>query len=56
MTAEEINRTLAAMDKIEPLEFSDEERAALKADRQARKEWEKSHFDVHADKRQRMWE
>ncbi len=56
MTADEIKRTLAAMDKIEPLEFSDEEQAALEANRKARIEWEKSHFDAHADKLQRMWE
>ena len=56
MTADEIKRTLAAMDKIEPLEFSDEEQAALEADRKARKEWEKTHFDERADKLQRMWE
>ena len=56
MTPDEIARTLAAMDKIEPLEMSDEERAALEADRQARKAWEKAHFDAHAEKLQRMWE
>ena len=41
MTPDEIARTLAAMDKIEPLEMSDAERATIEADRQARKEWEK---------------
>jgi hypothetical protein len=56
MTPEEIARTLAAMDKIEPLEMSDEERAALTADRQARKEWEKAHFDERAEKVRRGWE
>ncbi len=55
MTAEEIARTLAAMEQIEPLEMSDEERAALEADRQARKEWEKAHFDEHAEQLRRMW-
>jgi predicted DNA-binding antitoxin AbrB/MazE fold protein len=55
MTSEEIARTLAAMDKIEPLEMSDEERAALAADRQARKEWEKAHFEEHAEKLRRIW-
>jgi hypothetical protein len=48
MTPDEIARTLAAMEKVEPLETSDEERAALEADRQARKEWEKAHFQAHA--------
>ena len=56
MTPDEIARTLAAMEKIEPLEMSDEERAALEADRQARKDWEKAQFDAHSEKLQRMWE
>ena len=54
-TAEEIARTLAALETIEPLEMSDEERAALEADRQARKEWEKANFDAQAEKLQRSW-
>lgn len=56
MTAEEIIQTLAAMEKIEPLELSEAERAAWEADRQARKEWEKSHFEAHADKLRESWE
>jgi hypothetical protein len=56
MTPDEIARTLAAMEKVEPLEMSDEERAALTADRQARKEWEKAHFDAHAEKLRKIWE
>lgn len=56
MTPEEIARTLAAMDKIEPFDMTDEERAAIEADRQARKEWEKAHFNEHADKLRRLWE
>ena len=55
-TPEEIAATLAAMDAIEPLELSDEERAAWEAERQARKEWEKDHFEEHADTLRRMWE
>jgi hypothetical protein len=38
VTADEITRTLAAMDVIEPFEMTDAERAAIEADRQARKE------------------
>jgi hypothetical protein len=49
MTPAEITRTLAAMDEVEPLEMSDQERAALEADRRARKEWEKGRFHEHAD-------
>jgi hypothetical protein len=56
MTPEEIAGILGAMEKIEPLETSEEERAALEADRQARKEWEKAHFEEHAEKVQRVWE
>jgi hypothetical protein len=56
MTPDEIARTLAAMDKIEPFELTDAERAAIEADRQARKEWEKAHFDEHADRLRRIWE
>ena len=56
MTPEEIARTLAAMERIEPLEMSGEERAALEVDRQARKEWEKAHFEAHAEKLRAMWE
>jgi hypothetical protein len=56
MTPDEIARTLAAMEKVEPLEMSDEERATLETDRQARKEWEKAHFEAHAEKLQRIWE
>ncbi len=44
------------MEKIEPFEMTDAERAAIKADRQARREWEKAHFDVHADRLRRSWE
>ena len=56
MTPEEIARTLAAMDQVEPLEMTDEERAAWEAERQDRKEWEKAHFAEHAEKLRRMWE
>jgi hypothetical protein len=56
MTAEEIARTLAAMDQVEPLEMTDTEWAAWQAERQARKEWEKAHFAEHAEKLRRLWE
>jgi hypothetical protein len=56
VTPEEIARTLAAMDRVEPFILSDEERAAIEADRRARKEWEKAHFNEHADRLRRMWE
>jgi hypothetical protein len=56
LTSEEIARILAAMERIEPLEMTDEERARLEADRLARKEWEKAHFEERAEKIQRAWE
>jgi hypothetical protein len=56
MSAEEIARTLAAMDEIEPFEMTDAERAAIEADRQARKEWEKARFNEHADRLRSLWE
>jgi hypothetical protein len=37
MTPDEIARTLAAMEKVEPFVLTDEERAAIEAGRQARK-------------------
>ena len=56
VTPDEIARTLAAMEKIEPFEMTDAERAAIEADRQARKEWEKAHFDEHGDRLRSIWE
>lgn len=52
----EIDRILAAMDRMQPLQMSDAELSAWEADRQARKEWEKKHFFDHAEKLRRMWE
>lgn len=56
MPSEEIVRVLAAMDAIEPFEMTDNERAAIDDDRQARKEWEKAHFEERAEKLRRSWE
>jgi hypothetical protein len=42
---EGIARLLALMDQIEPVEMTPEEEAAWKAERKARKEWEKANFD-----------
>ncbi len=44
------------MEKIEPFEMTDAERSAIKADRQARKEWEQAHFAEHAGRLRRTWE
>lgn len=56
MSPDEIARTLAAMDAIEPFEMTDEERAAIEADRQARKDWEKARFIEHAERLRSTWE
>lgn len=56
MTPEEIARTLAAMDQSEPLEMTQEEIAALEAERQSRREWEKSHFFKRAEQLRQGWQ
>jgi hypothetical protein len=53
---EEIARLLAVMDRMEPLQLTDAERAAWETERQARKDWEKAEFAKRAEKLQRMWE
>ncbi len=55
-TNDEINRTLAAMDAVEPFEITDQEREAIAADRQGRKEWEKAQFNEHAERLKEIWE
>jgi hypothetical protein len=56
MSAEEVQRVLAAMDRMESLRMSDAELAAWEAERQERKEREKALFFDRAEKLQRMWE
>jgi hypothetical protein len=56
MSPEEIAEMLAVMDRLEPLDLTDAERAAWEAERQARKDWEKVQFAEHAAKLERMWE
>jgi hypothetical protein len=56
MSPEEIATTLAAMAKVEPFDWSDAERAAWEAERQARKNVEKSQFVEHAEELRRIWE
>jgi hypothetical protein len=55
-TPEGIARHIALMDQVEPFDMTPQEEAAWQADRQARKEYEKAHFDEWADTLQRMWE
>ena len=56
VTPEEIARTLAAMDRMQPFEMTDQERTMIEADRQERKEWEKALFFEHADRLRRIWD
>ncbi len=56
MTPEEIAAALARMDAFEPVEWTDEERAAWDAERQARKEREKATFFERAERLRRMWD
>ena len=56
MSPEEINKTLAAIDLMEPFDVSADEQASWDADRKARKEREKAEFAEHAEKLRRAWE
>jgi hypothetical protein len=56
MTPDEIARTLAAMEAIQPFEMTDLERSAIESNRQARKEWEKARFNEQAERLREMWE
>jgi hypothetical protein len=56
MSPEEIARTLAAMDQIEPFEMTEAEEAAWEAERKARKEAEKATFFQRAEELRRQWE
>ena len=56
LTPEEIAASLAAMEKIEPFSWTNEERAAWEAEKRVRKQWEKSHFQEEAEKLRRIWE
>ena len=56
VTTDEIARTLAAMEAVQPFEMSDLERTAIELDRQARKDWEKAHFNEHAERLREVWE
>ena len=56
MSGEEITRTLAAMDRVEPLEITATERAAWEAERADRTGREKARFAEHAESLRRIWE
>ncbi len=56
MSSEEIARTLAAMERVEPLEITATERAAWEAERVGRTGREKARFAEHAESLRRIWE
>ena len=51
-----IAETLAAMDRVKPLEISDAEQAAWEAQRRAERERDKQQFAEHSEKLRRMWD
>jgi hypothetical protein len=55
-SADEIAQTLAAMDRILPMDMSDEEFAGWEANRRAQREFEQANFDAHGAELQRNWE
>jgi hypothetical protein len=56
MTPDEIARVLAAMDKVQPFDLTDAERAAWEAERLAAKAREKTEFAEHAERLRGMWD
>lgn len=56
MSSEEIARTLAAMDRVVPIDITDAEQAEWDAARKARQDREKTHFAEHAEELRRGWE
>jgi len=43
-------------DALEPIVFTEKERAQMEADRQERRAWESSHFDERGEGLRRIWE
>jgi hypothetical protein len=56
MSPEEIARTLAAMQQVEPFDMTEAERAAWEKEREERKQREKAQFAEHAEHIRRAWE
>ncbi|MEJ7590694.1 MAG: hypothetical protein WKF77_04045 [Planctomycetaceae bacterium] len=55
-TPEEIARTLAAMEKVEPFILTAEESDAEMIRQQADKAWEKSQFEQRGEHLRKIWE
>jgi hypothetical protein len=51
-----IEAWITAVNALEPLILSEQELAAMEADRLARKQWEKDHFFEYSDKLAKLWE
>ncbi|OWK43104.1 hypothetical protein [Fimbriiglobus ruber] len=56
MTPDEIVRVLAAMDRAQPFDRTDTERATWEAERLAAKAYEKAQFAEHAERLRGMWD
>lgn len=41
---------------LDPLKFTEQELAALEADRRSRKEWERAHYEERAEQLRKVWE
>ena len=55
-TPEGIVAWLQEYDALQPLIFTDEERAALEKARAEQKAWELAHFEERAERLRKMWE
>jgi hypothetical protein len=55
LAPEEIVRLLALMDQVQPFDMTTQEHAAIESERRSRKDWEKKHFNDHADKLRSQW-
>jgi hypothetical protein len=55
MSKEEIAEAIAAMDRIEPFDWSDAERAAWELERQTQRKREKEEFAELAEALRRQW-
>jgi hypothetical protein len=56
LSPEEIANALAALDRIEPFDMTEEEQASWEAERRARKDREKNEFASHLDELRRHWQ
>lgn len=56
LSPDELARVLAAMDRLQPFDLTDAERAAMEAARQAQREREKAEFVAEGERLKRMWD